>query len=781
MATINVSNTSQLLSALSSANGGDVIVLESGNYGSVDFENFSYNSMVTVKSANPDKPAFFSNLNVDNVSHLRIDGIEVGDSGNGSQASRVVSLTNSDHLEFVNSEVHGLEDNDYFGHYGIYASGNTDIKISGNYVHDVKNGFVIYPNQGIEISDNYVDYIGSDGFKFIGITDFLIENNTQGGHVYPLAGAGWHLDFMQFQGSGSSDGVIRGNVFLPETDAAVASQGIFMKGGTFSNILIEQNIIATGMFNGIVVDSTGGSTGIVIRDNTLVNIPDTVHKATVISGANSSSGNFISSYTQVVGSNYQADTDDFGQLFQGDIRPGLTLEDLRPVEGSAAEQYGAYERLAELLDGTPYTPEPSNPAPVDPEPTVPDSGDDSNSGEQSGSVLETLDGAAFSMLGTQNFSGSKDDVVEIAHNKDMSLETGTIALSFNADTVSGRYGLLTKDAGHYAGGGNHLAVYIDKGILVVRFQDGSGDEIARIPGIQANRDYDLQLSFGDNEVGIWLDGQQVHSAEFSLSLVDNVEYLQTGALGWGSASGEAGYEHAFDGTISDVAIVEGKWTPEQMQEFMHGSQTLPETPVAEPETPAAEPETPVAEPETPMDTAASIVFEMDETEFDGKKNSITNLDHDQALELEEGTIAFTFNADDLSGRQGLISKDAAYYQGGDHLSIMLQGDDLALRFQDADTESDAYLTVEGIKANQDYDVQVWFDGEQIGLVVNGELMETQEFDFDLTENQQNLQIGGLGWSSSNGGDVVSNAFNGTLSDIQILNEALPVETFDLQA
>ncbi|MCG7522417.1 LamG domain-containing protein [Ruegeria sp. Ofav3-42] len=799
MATINVSNASQLLSALSSAQGGDTIVLASGNYGSVDLKNLSYNSMVTVKSANPDKPAFFSNLDVDNVSHLRIDSIEVGDSGNGSQASRVVSITNSDNVEFLNSEVHGLEDNDYFGHYGIYANGNTDIKISGNYVHDVKNGLVIYPNQGIEISDNYVDYIGSDAFKFIGITDFLIENNTGGGHVYPLEGAGWHLDFMQFQGTGSSDGVVRGNVFLAQTDAAAGSQGIFMKGGTFNNILIEQNIIATGMFNGIKVDSTGGSSGIVMRDNTLVNIPDTIHKATTVIGANSSSGNLVTSYTQAVGSDFQADTDNYSQIFQGDIRLGLTLEDLRPVDGGAAEQFGATERLAELLDGTSYVPEPApvepepvdpapvdpvdpapeEPAPVDPEPTVPDTG---------GNVPDKLEGTAFSMLGTQEFSGSKSDVVEIAHTNDLALDTGTISLSFNADTVSGRYGLLTKDASYYAGGGNHLAVYIDKGSLVVRFQDGSGDEIVRIPGINANQDYDLQLTFGDNEVGVWLNGQQVHTAEFSMTLADNVEHLQIGGLGWGSASGSAGFSNAFDGTISDVVIVEGKWSPEQMQELIYGSQPLPEAPVTEPEAPVTEPETPVTEPEAPVtepeapsDGTAKTVFEEGEAEFNGKTGSIINHDHDQALELEEGSIAFTFNADDLNGRQGLLSKDAKNYDGGDHLSVMLEGDDLVLRFQDAETKSDAYMRVEGIKANQDYDVQVWFDGEEIGLSLNGELVETQEFDFDLTANQQTLQIGGLGWSSSNGGDSVRNAFNGTVSDVQIVDEALHVETFDLLA
>ncbi|MCG7522416.1 right-handed parallel beta-helix repeat-containing protein [Ruegeria sp. Ofav3-42] len=349
----------KLLKALGEARGGDTIRLPAGDYGDVVLSNLDFSEPVQIRSADPERAARFRSLRIDNVRGLKIDGITVAHPGNGAAASKIVSIENSRQVALLNSEVHGLEDKDYFGHYGIHADGNTDIRISGNYVHDVKNGFVIYPNQGIEISGNYVDYIGSDGFKFIGITDFLIENNTQGGHVYPLAGAGWHLDFMQFQGAGSSDGIVRGNVFLAKTDAAV--QGIFMKGAAFNDILIEQNIIATGMFNGIVVNGDPGTSGMNVRDNTLINIPDIVHKATIVRVGEGSvvsvTGNLMGHEKgQLIDGNLLLQVKHRGQPYhyntvfaKGLPRLGMVIGDLIPVKGGPAEGFGAYARLRELL------------------------------------------------------------------------------------------------------------------------------------------------------------------------------------------------------------------------------------------------------------------------------------------------------------------------------------------------------------------------------------------------------------------------------------------------
>ena len=56
-------------------------------------------------------------------------------------------------------------------------------------------------------------------------------------------------------------------------------------------------------------------------------------------------------------------------------------------------------------------------------------------------------------------------------------------------------------------------------------------------------------------------------------------------------------------------------------------------------------------------------------------------------EIAEGTIAFTFTADDITGRDALFSKDASGYRTGGHLTAFVEADgDLYVRFQDTDRQ-----------------------------------------------------------------------------------------------
>jgi hypothetical protein len=254
MTTFNVSSASQLRTALSSASGGDVILLQSGNYGSFDFNNIAFSDYVTVRSADGNDGAMFTHIGVSNSSYLRIDGVHVSDPSNGSSTARVVGIENgSHHVEFINSEVNGLVDSNYLGFYGILTLDSHDITIRNNYVHDVHDAILGFESSNLVISDNIIDFVGRNGFKFGGIDQFTIENNSEVGHVYPETGE--HVDFLQFQGS-SSNGVIEGNVYLAQTTGVV--QGIFLADGTYNNILINENIIYTGMINGLVVYEGSG-------------------------------------------------------------------------------------------------------------------------------------------------------------------------------------------------------------------------------------------------------------------------------------------------------------------------------------------------------------------------------------------------------------------------------------------------------------------------------------------------------------------------------------------
>ncbi|PJE37078.1 hypothetical protein CVM52_08980, partial [Pseudooceanicola lipolyticus] len=179
-------------------------------------------------------------------------------------------------------------------------------------------------------------------------------------------------------------------------------------------------------------------------------------------------------------------------------------------------------------------------------------GTDSGSGGSRAPAEIASEQVVFSRAGALEVS-TAIDVVELAPTAELALEAGIIALSFNADTVSGWTGLLSKDAAGYSGDGNHFTIFIANGSLGIRFQDGSSDVILEAD-ITAHTSYDLQVEFGDGEVAAWLNGTLIGTAASEMSWQGNAEYLQIGAIGWSSETGSAGHKGTFDGTISDVTI-----------------------------------------------------------------------------------------------------------------------------------------------------------------------------------------------------------------------------------
>jgi parallel beta-helix repeat protein len=362
MTTITVDDRGELLSALASASGGDTILLRDGNYGSVTVSE-DYSSMVTVRAEDP-LGAAMTGLTLSGATNVRFDGIKVDSGTNGGPGGRIVAVVNgSESVEIVNSEVTGKEDGVYTGHRGIYVNKASNVTLRNNDVHDVDVGIVVFGADGITVAGNSVDYYANDAMKFSGITNGTIEENISLGYVFPPSGA--HNDFIQFQGR-SSDVLVEGNVFLANTIGT--SQGIFLNGASYHDITIKDNLIHTGMYNGIYVSK---GDGIVVSGNTLLNIPNEIHPATEIRvpGGSVVENNITTAHKGgTSGTNIKLQNTKPGDPYHvedfyvnGAEGRGLSLADLRPVAGSLAESKGAVARLKELLGGgssAPQTPEP---------------------------------------------------------------------------------------------------------------------------------------------------------------------------------------------------------------------------------------------------------------------------------------------------------------------------------------------------------------------------------------------------------------------------------------
>lgn len=767
MATKTVSNASQLKAALDSANGGDTISLKSGNYGSFDFDNYKFSKFVTITSADGKNGAKFTDIDVYNSSYLRFDGIHVSAPDNGGSATKVVDIQKSHHIDFFNSEVNAKEDavKPITGYFGIYVNGGSkNVRVEGNYVHDVQNGVAFYGTDDITVKNNTMDYIGIDSFKFSNVDGAVIEDNM--GPLYQFAKSGAHEDFMQFQGAASKNVVIRGNVFMPKNIDDV--QGIFLAGdGGHTNILIEQNIIYTNMANGIVVEN---GKNVTINENTLINAHTNSSNTTAIfaSGAKITNNIYTKHKGGIEGSNlvvqhYSKNADHYiGDYFPTALMTTsgkIDLEDLIPKKGTIAAQKGAYDRLMELINGghtTTVTPPNDN-----------DNDNDGGSGDGGGSNNNTDDDddgftitsgsrILYSRLGDTKFDGTKGDVIEVSHAKKFEVDEANIEFSFEADSVSGRGGLLSKDAGGFSGGGNHFTAYVEKGVLKLRFDDDDSTVYINKSGIKAGVEYDVKVSFEPGLVTGWLNGQKIGSVKHTMNWEDNVQHIQVGAIGWSSSSKGKEFKDAFDGVISDVVIYEGPDSGLNTTSGAGGGNGDLGDMIS----------TDWTAPKLPT----TIYAVSGDTNIDGKVSNVINLKHSSMFAVSEGTIAFSFEADKVSGREGLISKDAyGFSGGGNHLTTYIQDGTLVVRFQD--DNSSKVFKKSGIKKDVEYDLMLAFGEGRVDAWLDGSKIGGANFDMSWENNREYLQIGANGWSSTSRDDGFVQVFDGTISDLAIYSEA----------
>lgn len=345
-----------------------------------------------------------------------------------------------------------------------------------------------------------------------------------------------------------------------------------------------------------------------------------------------------------------------------------------------------------------------------------------------------------------------DSVISVDPDEAFNTDSATISLTFNAFSVDGCYGLISKDAAGYSGDGNHFTAYIEDGCVVVRFQDGTSSYLVGAP-IEANRDYDLQIGFENGRTEVYLDGELIEASDFTMDWTTNNEYIQVGAKGWASETGDDSFDDVFNGEITNVLIVEGLQTVETMESLVTEEAPDPE----------------------------NVVFKLDGPIEVETATDVINVGHSEGFETDEGTIAFTFNADTVDERMGIVSKDASGYTGGgNHFAAYVSEDgDLVVRFQDGEKSKE--LVFEDIEADTDYDVVVTFGDGNVSLNVNGEQVGTEAFDMNWEFNQEYLQVGANGWASETGKDSFSEIFDGTISDVVVLDEVVDPFQTDLFA
>ncbi|GHA47710.1 hypothetical protein GCM10008927_10790 [Amylibacter ulvae] len=283
MARIDVSNASQLNAALSSANSGDTIVLAAGNYGNVNINSKDFGSGVTITSASNNNPANFSGLTINNVDGLTLDNVLLDYTySNGHQLhQQPFRITNSSNVEIVNSEISGdtAPGSGVGTAYGLVVNDSDNVTVENTEIHTFFRGAVFERVDNLNVIENDVHSIRSDGMDYAQVTNVLIEGNYF--HDFDAEqNTADHRDMIQFwttnTSAPSANVTIRGNNF--DIGDGSWTESIFIHNERvtnegagqsmyYQNFLIENNTIYNAHYHGITVGATDGLT---IRNNTVL-------------------------------------------------------------------------------------------------------------------------------------------------------------------------------------------------------------------------------------------------------------------------------------------------------------------------------------------------------------------------------------------------------------------------------------------------------------------------------------------------------------------------------
>ena len=372
MATIKVSNVSQLMAALNNAKGVTTIELAKGNYDNLyisgnKIPELSNNSMVTITSQDAKNPASITSMILIGAKNVTFDGIDFDYSAatGANVANRAYMLLSSENITMKNSVFDGdlakgvsSTTNGYGSGIAVGVKDTKNLTIVNNTFTDFHKAVVVERGTNVNVSNNDISGIASDGINFSAVTNGQIQNN----HLHDFkshANTSAHKDMIQIWSKGGENASknidIKGNIL--NSAAGTYTHGIMLKsenGKLHQDFVVENNLIYNAFTHGITLNNIKGAA---VQNNTVLFNTDTapdgsglyiprihigaqMQNATVndnvthaITGTNwSGSGNLIVQNTNPKAANY------YGDLFVNALAgKNATTTDLSVLPGSVID------------------------------------------------------------------------------------------------------------------------------------------------------------------------------------------------------------------------------------------------------------------------------------------------------------------------------------------------------------------------------------------------------------------------------------------------------------
>ena len=272
MATINVSSTAALNSALKAAQSGDTILLSGGTY-TMSASNLHFATDVTVASASTSAPAAITNLSITDSSGITVRDLDLNALAAGGNNPFKVYRSQDIHLERL--DVHGsLDGNPQNDVRGLLVRESSNVSVTDSEFHDLADGVSHVDSQAVTVARNEFHHITYDAVRGGGSSNVTIAGNYFH-DFFPRTGD--HPDVIQFWTTNTTASakniVITDNAFVRGAGGAV--QGIFLRDqvGTlpYEGVTITGNVIAGGMYHGI---SLTGARNVTIDDNIVQGFSD---------------------------------------------------------------------------------------------------------------------------------------------------------------------------------------------------------------------------------------------------------------------------------------------------------------------------------------------------------------------------------------------------------------------------------------------------------------------------------------------------------------------------
>lgn len=261
MATFQVSNQTQLDSAISKVKGGDIVALSAGNYSSLSLVGKSFSAPVTFVSANAAAPAIIGFAKAINSTNIVFKNVQIGRALNPAvdrEWTNMAQVEGSQNVSFDGVKFFSTGCDDKFMGRGLFVRGGANVTVKNSEFAHLAVGMATMSMANINILSNKFHDIRIDGAEFTAVAGGTVDGNDfRNFRSSPTA----HPDAIQIWTAGTNkpttDLMISNNIVMPGTGSG--GQGIFIQdevgGIPHERITIRNNLLldAGNYYNGITV------------------------------------------------------------------------------------------------------------------------------------------------------------------------------------------------------------------------------------------------------------------------------------------------------------------------------------------------------------------------------------------------------------------------------------------------------------------------------------------------------------------------------------------------